>query len=208
MKRFHRAKPRKMRKMRTRKRGKCAGKSGLRNLVYLLVCQGGTSAERICFSIPKQKWKQKVKRKIRKARAPKPPRKMLCPVQRPKSFSPALFHSFAPAVSNPVSNFDFISQRESNLISCPKELGLVVENNIWDEEGNVLQCCLLQDTADPKFSHCRRMVMFHQTTDVLNEHFHAPQRYPEGPARHFDVSRQKFPIVSRQFLTRKYPRVS
>ena len=36
--------------------------------------------------------------------SPKRPRKMLCPVQLPESFSPELFHNFPPAISNQISN--------------------------------------------------------------------------------------------------------
>ena len=43
--------------------------------------------------------------------APKCPRKTLSPVQLPKSFLLELFHSFAPAISNAISNF--FSHRES-----------------------------------------------------------------------------------------------
>ena len=35
---------------------------------------------------------------------PKRPRKCFSPVQLPKNFSPALFHSFAPKISNIISN--------------------------------------------------------------------------------------------------------
>ena len=61
---------------------------------------GGTSAERNCPKkslIPARKRTVRRKEKQKFKKVPKRPRKILSPVQLPKVFSRALFHSFAPA---------------------------------------------------------------------------------------------------------------
>ena len=71
-----------------------------------------TNLPQKCLS-PKRETKRKVKQKIRKTPR-NVPEKCWGPVQPPKTCSPPLFHSFAPAISNTSSNtISHFSQRES-----------------------------------------------------------------------------------------------
>ena len=68
--------------------------------------------------VPERKAKRRVKRKVWKH--PRRPRKMVSPVQLPKSFSLATFHSFAPAISNTISSTILNNFHNKNLQRRPR----------------------------------------------------------------------------------------
>ena len=70
---------------------------------------------------------------------PKRPRKISSPVQVPKSFWPALVHSFAPAISNTISDFSFL-QRESSGMATLRRVRLLF-TAIWMLEDDLEGFC-------------------------------------------------------------------